>query len=180
MDHAIHRFLWANNENGIIVSLDADTICDDRYLQQLELFYEKYPRANGCNVNFNHLLTENDDARLKKAVLQYELYLRYYVECLRFIEFPHSFHTIGSCFTVSALSYCKQGGMNMRQAGEDFYFLQKLFYLGEFYELNSAFVYPRARLSQRVVFGTGPALNRIYGDEGSFKVYSFMKIPVRP
>ncbi len=33
---------------------------------------------------------------------------------------------VGSALAVKALQYVKAGGMNRKQAGEDFYFVQKL------------------------------------------------------
>ena len=58
---------------------------------------------------------------------------------------------------VKASVYCKAGGMNKRKAGEDFYFLSKVFPYGKIIELNTAVVYPSARISTRVPFGTGRA-----------------------
>jgi len=52
----------------------------------------------------------------------------------------------------------KQGGMNRRQAGEDFYFLQKISWLGQVTELTGVTVHPSPRLSDRVPFGTGKAI----------------------
>jgi len=171
MDEAINRFRMVKNPDGVIISLDADTICSKNYLWQIDQFYTQYPNANGCSINFEHQLSDIGDNKLREAIAQYELYLRYYVESLRMTGFPFSFHTVGSCFTVKANAYCKQGGMNTRQAGEDFYFLQKLFYLENYYELNSAFVYPSARISDRVVFGTGPAIQKIYWNGEPLNVY---------
>ena len=164
------------NYDGIIISLDADTLCSNNYLLQIEQFYVKFPNASGCNINFEHKLEVINDLRMKYAIAQYELYLRYFIESLRITGFPNAFHTIGSCFSVKASTYCKQGGMNLRQAGEDFYFLQKVFYLGNYYELNSALVYPSVRLSDRVVFGTGPSIQKIYKEDKELLVYSFESI----
>ncbi|PLX10775.1 MAG: family 2 glycosyl transferase, partial [Marinilabiliales bacterium] len=75
--------------------------------------------------------------------------------------FPYSYYTVGSCFAVNASVYVKQGGMNRKQAGEDFYFLHKVFPLGRCYEINSTCVYPSPRPSDRVPFGTGPMIQSI-------------------
>ena len=61
---------------------------------------------------------------------------------------------------VRADAYVKQGGMNRRQAGEDFYFLHKLTKLGQLPEISDAYVYPSARVSNRVPFGTGAAMGK--------------------
>jgi hypothetical protein len=50
--------------------------------------------------------------------------------------------------------------MNRRQAGEDFYFLHKLTKLGTILEINDAYVYPSARVSDRVPFGTGASMTK--------------------
>ena len=59
---------------------------------------------------------------------------------------------------VRAWAYVKQGGMNRRQAGEDFYFLQKISWIGPISELTDVTVFPSPRLSDRVPFGTGKAV----------------------
>jgi hypothetical protein len=48
--------------------------------------------------------------------------------------------------------------MNTKKAGEDFYFLNKIVRKPGFAEIHEALVYPAARISDRVPFGTGRAL----------------------
>jgi glycosyltransferase involved in cell wall biosynthesis len=172
MDLAIQRFAGLGNEDGAIISLDADTTCATNYFVQIEAFFKAQPKATGCNIHFEHDLENTESLKQKMAIAQYELYLRYFKECLASIGFPYAFHTIGSAFALKAREYCLQGGMNPRQAGEDFYFLQKLFYPGQFYELNSTCVYPSARESDRVVFGTGASVNNLMAGENPLEVYS--------
>jgi hypothetical protein len=63
--------------------------------------------------------------------------------------------------------------MGRQQGGEDFYFLQKVFALGETRELDDVWVYPLARFSDRVPFGTGPALQKIINRQDEIlNVYS--------
>jgi len=110
---------------------------------------------------------------LENAVKQYEAYIRYYRAMLRFIGFPWYYHTIGSAFAVTADAYVRVGGMGRQQGGEDFYFLQKVFALGETRELDDVWVYPLARFSDRVPFGTGPALQKIINRQDEIlNVYS--------
>lgn len=174
MDEAVNRFFMLGNSDGIIVSLDADALVEDNYFTEIERFFGD-PSINGCSLYFEHQINEEMDKKLKTAIIQYELYLRYFVEALRFINFPYAFHTIGSCFAVRVDAYCKQGGMNKRKAGEDFYFLQKLFQLGNYKELNSTTVFPGVRKSKRVPFGTGQSIvNITERSSGSLlNVYAF-------
>lgn len=93
---------------------------------------------------------------------------------MKFTGYPNPIITIGSAFAVIAEAYVKRGGMNRRQAGEDFYFLQHLAQIGTIGEITTTRVYPSARLSDRVPFGTGPVLQKwIDGDEDLNKTYNF-------
>ncbi len=173
-DEAVRRFLNVKNPYGVIVSLDADTTCDENYLTEIHDFFEKHPDANGANIRFEHPIEGNDfPQEVYKAVTLYELYMRYYVSSLRFSGFPYAFHTIGSAFAVKALTYAKQGGMSTKQAGEDFYFLTKIFPLGNFYEINTTTVYPSPRITDRVPFGTGVAVKQIIENNLKLQTYNF-------
>lgn len=160
MDEAIFRFNKIDKYNGIIVSLDADTTISDNYLQKMEYEFAKNTKLNVVLPCFKHSLKNLSDTETN-AIIQYELYLRYFKLALKYTGFPYAYHTIGSAFAVRALAYVKQGGMNRKQGGEDFYFLHKIFQLGQTTELYSATVFPSGRVSDRVPFGTGPAVANI-------------------
>ncbi len=162
MDLALHRFNIINNPDGIIVSLDADTTCEKNYLQAIKDNFEKHTKAPGATVAFEHPISGNEFPKeIYDAIVLYELYMRYYIQALRFAKFPYAYHTVGSAFAVRAWAYAKQGGMGLHSAGEDFYFLHKIIPLGDFFEIKNTRVYPSPRLSNRVVFGTGPAIRKI-------------------
>jgi hypothetical protein len=161
MDQAILRFNQLNRPDGIIVSFDADTSCSPGYLREIEKCFKMYPDTKGCSVYFEHPLEgEEFHQIIYKAIAEYELHMRYYISAIRKTGFPYAYHTIGSCFCVTAETYVNQGGMNKRKAGEDFYFLQKVIPLGNFREINSACVYPSPRPSDRVPFGTGAVIKK--------------------
>ena len=161
MDEAMHRFNYLNNENGIIVSFDADSTCEPDFFSEIENQFKKYPETNACSIYFEHPVEGSEfSPEIYKGIAQYELYLRYYIQGLRFSTFPYAYHTIGSCFAVKATIYAKQGGMNRKKAGEDFYFLQKIIPLGNFYEINSTKIIPSSRASDRVPFGTGAMIKK--------------------
>lgn len=168
MDEAIYRFNQADRAGGILVSFDADATCDTNYLAEIENHYRNHPDTDGATIYFEHP-TSGDDfpPGVYQGIIQYELYLRYYKEALRFTGFPFACHTVGSCFTVKALSYVRQGGMNRKQAGEDFYFIQKLAPLGHFHEIRSTRVIPSPRPSDRVPFGTGPVIRKFIENPGN-------------
>ncbi len=171
MDEAINQYI-KHNKDGILVSLDADTICAPNYLVEIFNHFQKKPQTNTLIIRYEHQLNKLSPKQ-KNAIVQYELYLRYIRMAYEYAGHPNYFHTIGSAFAVKASAYCKQGGMNHRQAGEDFYFLQKMFRLGHCHELNSTQVYPASRTSTRVPFGTGKAIAEILSSGKEYQTYNF-------
>lgn len=170
MDEAVRRLDQVARLDAPIVCFDADCTCDPNYLVEIERFFAAHPKAPGCSIYFEHPLQGPEDRRVYQAVTLYELHLRYYVEALRYAGFPHAFHTIGSSMAVRAQVYIEQGGMNKRQAGEDFYFLHKVIPLGNFAEINATRVIASPRASERVPFGTGRAVGE-YLSSGKFESY---------
>lgn len=174
MDQAIARFNQLNNENGILISIDADSKLKSNYFVELEKHFTKFPKTKVITSYFEHPISGDEfDIEIYEAISKYELYLRYYKQALSYTGFPYSYYTIGSCFSVNAKAYVKQGGMNRKQAGEDFYFLHKIFPLGNSFELNSTCVYPSSRISDRVPFGTGPMIKSIVeSGANTFETYN--------
>ncbi len=173
MDHALRRFNLVDHPGGVLLSLDADTLCDKNYLTEVARQFRDKPDTKGCSIRFEHPVEGSTfPAQVYHGIIQYELHLRYYIQALRFAGHPHAFHTIGSAFGVRADVYAAQGGMNKRKAGEDFYFLQKIIPLGGYYEINSTRVRPSPRPSDRVGFGTGPVIRKFeHGETTRFLTY---------
>ena len=172
MDLAVAHFLLNDKHRGILISLDADCTVSDNFMVSVYEAFAVNARLNATVHHFYHRVAKNDP-QLEHAVRQYEDYIRYFREMLQHTGFPYYYHTIGSAFAVTADAYVRVGGMGRQQGGEDFYFLQKVFALGNVRELNDAVVYPMARFSDRVPFGTGPALKKIMAEpDGIMNVYS--------
>ncbi len=155
MDEALYRFA-SIPYNGLVVCLDADCTVAPNYLETLEKSFLSL-QPNGCAIYFEHNLTEVTNPVLKEGIMYYELFLRYYIHALRYSEYPFAVHTIGSAMAVRADIYAKTGGMNRRKAGEDFYFIHKIIPQGQFRNITETTVFPSARISDRVPFGTGKA-----------------------
>jgi len=155
MDEALRRL--EGIPGGFILCLDADCLVAPNYLLRIESYFKEHPEIDGASIYFEHPVQELSNDQ-KEGIMQYELHLRYYNQLLRFAGHPFAYHTVGSSMAVRTVAYVKQGGMNKRKAGEDFYFLQKIIQLGSFGEIKNTVVYPSARLSDRVPFGTGRAM----------------------
>jgi len=168
MDEALRRFSSINNPDGVILNLDADCRVENNYLLAIYSELIKRNDRSACSIYFEHPLSGTDyPESIYKYITFYELHLRYYLQGLAFSGFPYVFHTVGSAFAVKALTYVKAGGMNRRQAGEDFYFIQKLVPEGGYFNLNSTTVYPSPRSSSRVPFGTGASIGKLDADNSS-------------
>lgn len=167
MDEAVARLHAGGTEDGVIASLDADCSCATSYLVSIERFFTAHPKAPGASIYFEHTVDAGEKLSVAAGIARYELFLRYYLQAQRYAGFPHAFHTIGSCMAFRCHAYERQGGMNRRQAGEDFYFLHKLIALGGYGEITDTVVKPSARGSDRTPFGTGAAMRAWSADERS-------------
>ena len=157
MDLATQRFRTINF-NGTIVGLDADTVVESNYFNSIYSFFLNN-NYNAASIHFEHPISGDSFSDIHfKQIIYYELHLRYYKNSLKYSNLPYSFHTIGSAFALTASAYARQGGMNRRKAGEDFYFINKLIKGEIFGEINDTKVMPSPRVSNRVPFGTGRAI----------------------
>tara|TARA_B100000029_G_scaffold482774_1_gene533333 strand:+ start:1247 stop:2599 length:1353 start_codon:yes stop_codon:yes gene_type:complete len=123
----------------------------------------------GLIYRFSH--NPSGDSTIDNAHALYEAYLRYYVLGLQYAGSPYAFHTIGSCIAVSPTAYAAVRGVPKRQAGEDFYLLNKLAKVGGIYTANTTALAIQARASLRVPFGTGQATNEIMQKSTIYKIY---------
>jgi len=144
--------------------MDADTACPSDTIDRVVDFYARHPKCEAAISYFEHPLHPAewpwealpDD--VFRAIYAYELYLRYHIRGMRWAGHVQGFHTIGSCMSVRFPAYLKRGGMNRRQAGEDFYFLHKYSMVGTLGEIQTLTLRPSPRISHRVPFGTGKAV----------------------
>jgi len=153
----------------ILVSLDCDTLVEPGYAGAIAAHF-RTASAGGAVIPFAHQ-TANSDLE-EGAIVRYELFLRCYVAGLDFAGSPYAFHTVGSAMACRGSAYLKCGGMNRRQAGEDFYFLQSLAKTAGVEQVKGAFVRPSPRRSGRVPFGTGRAMGALLDNgEGAVLFY---------
>jgi len=153
---------------GLLAWLDADTLVDNNYLAVLETHFAAHAQG-GTTIPFAHQPADSQAAQW--AIDRYELYLRHYVYGLRLAGSPYAYHSIGSTIAFRAEAYLAIGGMNRRQAGEDFYFLQQLAKTCGVRPLTGTLVRPSARRSQRVPFGTGEKVARLAAGEAAVSFY---------
>ncbi|NCF63154.1 MAG: hypothetical protein GWP58_09905 [Gammaproteobacteria bacterium] len=125
-----------------------------------------YPFRHVVARDDPHVATpEGEQQKIIQVTRLYEYSLRYYVAGLNYARSPYAFHTIGSTMAINALHYAKVRGFPRRQAGEDFYLLNKLAKVGSVRQLEVETecepIDIAARLSDRVPFGTGAATGKL-------------------
>ncbi|MEM9491754.1 MAG: hypothetical protein AAGC55_21590, partial [Myxococcota bacterium] len=144
-----------------IHTTDADVILPARYFAVCS----EVPRSwLALTYPFRHQLS----GPFGPALALYELSLHYYVRGLAWAGSPYAHHTIGSTLAVDGTAYAAVRGVPRRQAGEDFYLLNKIAKVGPVGEpeIEPIQIHGRSEElpSARVPFGTGPATRRIAAD----------------
>ena len=162
MDMAL-RLLQNSGKPRLILSLDADTLVQSDYLSAVRSVFLSGKAQIGI-IAYEHQMPLDKIERA--AICYYEIFLRYWVLGLKYAQSPYAFYSIGSTIVTTADSYLAVRGMNRREAGEDFYFLNKLAKTGSISQISATRVYPSARISARVPFGTGAAVEKIVSGAG--------------
>lgn len=157
MDLSLNLFNYESEFKNIIVCLDADCTVEKNYITTIRNYFNNNS-INAGYVNFKHTFT--DDIENERAIINYEIFLRYYVLGLKFAKSHYAYHSIGSTMICDVESYVKVQGMNKRKAAEDFYFMEKLSKITKIKKIDGTAVLPSSRGSWRVPFGTGQRVNR--------------------
>ncbi len=169
MDLTLLLFDYSVSSKKIIICLDADCTVEKNYLKVIKESFEQND-AEVAVIDYQHRVLNN--SKNEEAITWYELFLRYYSFGLAYAGSPYSFPTIGSTIVCTDKAYKNAGGMNTKEAAEDFYFLQKLAKQFPVYRIYNTKVYPLARESWRVPFGTGRSITDFNKSEkNDFLIY---------
>lgn len=137
--------------------------CTDGDVFLPENYFEINPEIKkfSCiTYDFYHDFITNDN--YGKSLLLYEIYLRYYLLGLDYANSVYNFHTIGSCMAISVEGYSQvRGFSDSKEAGEDFYMINKLSKIKPVFKSKTSSITIRCRKSDRVPFGTGASMNKI-------------------
>jgi hypothetical protein len=115
--------------------------------------FKTYQNAVGLASPYFHEVPDNP--LMARNLLRYELYMRYYQVQLWKTGSPYAYLALGSAMAYRHSAWKSVRGIPHRQAGEDFYFLQKLRKTGDLIRWIPTILRPSSRFSQRVPFGTG-------------------------
>ncbi len=147
-----------------IFSSDADAHLPSNYFEVSHT--ESYVRV----FDFCHI---KDNSEISSATDQYEQALKYYQKALEWAGSPYAFYALGSVLSFQVEAYCKVRGFPKRPAGEDFYLLNKLIKQGNAIFDPSITIKIESRISDRVPFGTGPAVRAIIENQKQNEVFTY-------
>lgn len=143
---------------------DADATLPDSYFIALEKVDTTATKTAAAIYPFFHQINKAD-GNTALATLLYEFSLHYYVAGLRWAASPYAYHTLGSTLAIHYQHYAQVRGFPKRAGAEDFYILNKLAKTGSIVSLTAPFIELQARQSNRVPFGTGPAVTKLAASE---------------
>ncbi|MDD4208724.1 MAG: glycosyltransferase family 2 protein [Bacteroidales bacterium] len=150
------EILMYASDTDIFISMDADTLFENNFVQEIVHNFHSFPEAVAMNLPYYHSLSGNETQ--DRALLRYELYLRNFMLNMLHVNSPYAFAAFGSAIACKIKDYKAVRGFDTQIAGEDFYFLQKMAKYGKIKLHTDVNVFPSSRFSERVAFGTGTAL----------------------
>lgn len=150
---------------GWLHTSDADVVLPNGYFD--------VPVPQVGEVGLIYPLRHRAEPGLELAQRLYDFRLDYYVAMLAWAGSPYAFQTVGSTIAVTPEAYAAVRGMPKRSGAEDFYLLNKLAKLGRLRQLEAPVLDVAARPSQRVPFGTGPALIEIAAMSDPLRDYTY-------
>ena len=160
---------YALNSKSVLCCLDADTLIDDKYLDKISYNYT-INKINVGIINFKHQKSNNPI--LEEGIRKYESILKEIAQNIEKTGSPYGYVSMGSTITCNVKSYVACGGMNIKKATEDFYFLQSLAKYTKIEKINDILVFPSSRNENRVYLGTGFRMDEYYKNK-TFKNLDF-------
>lgn len=155
-----------------LATTDADAQPPASYFHTLATVAPLTPRGVrrvALTLPFWH--TPSGDEAIDAATAYYELSLRYYTLGLAAAGSPYAYESMGSSLAVLAPAYAEVRGFPRRNAGEDFYLLDKLAKVGALHRPACEPIRLRSRTSDRVPFGTGRKVGEIVAKGGALSTY---------
>jgi hypothetical protein len=172
MDLSLQLHQLGGSSSPWLATTDADAQPPASYFQAIAAVATLTPdgaRRVALTLPFWH--TPSGDAAIDRATADYELSLRYYTLGLAAAGSPYAYESMGSSIVVLAEAYAEVRGFPRRNAGEDFYLLDKLAKVGALHRLKCEPIRLRSRTSDRVPFGTGRKVGEIVGNGGALSTY---------
>ena len=164
-DAALHLMAQGQLKDHWLHCTDADATLPNHYFA----VPAPTPSISALNYAFKHAFVPAPrgyyQQQIHAANQLYEQSLLDYANGLQSAGSAYAFTTIGSTMAINPKHYAHARGFPKRAGGEDFYLLNKLAKLGAIEALPITILL-KPRRSQRVPFGTSPAVNSIILQQG--------------
>lgn len=155
-DIALYFYCEGFIKSPWIFSTDGDVILPSHYFSESTLHCDSF---SAVVLDFKHF---SRDEKLNKLQSLYDFKLRYYHAGIVYAGSTYNYIPLGSTLIVNMDCYAQVRGFPKKNAGEDFYLLNKLAKIKPIkYRKDEIFIKIKSRFSDRVPFGTGPALINI-------------------
>ncbi len=165
----LNEILERATEKDIFVSMDADCTFGNNYINSVVCNLEKNKQFSAFNSPYYHRLTSNENA--DRGILRYEIYMRIFLLNMLRIKSPFAFTAFGSAIACRIKTCKSLGNFDAHQAGEDFYFLQKIVKHEKISLYGDEIITPSSRMSDRVPFGTGKAIATMEKEERTYPIF---------
>lgn len=156
-------------ENHWIFSTDADVCLPEGYFFIVNTVTSNDNVSAFC-LPFVHMVG-NPSWEIQQKLYDFKLY--YYQAGIHYTGSCYDYIPLGSTLVVSAEAYAMVRGFPARNGAEDFYLLNKLCKVGDILQPQTAPIEITSRISDRVPFGTGPAISHLMGEETPEKIPLF-------
>jgi len=113
----------------ILACMDADTLVSKNYATELIQFKKNSEdKSVFALTQFEHQKVDSDlnTVKLQQSIDAYQSYIKQHSLFLRQTGTPYWPYALGPTIVCTDKAYAEVGGMPMRSAGEDFYFVQSL------------------------------------------------------
>jgi hypothetical protein len=147
---------------------DADVVLPPDYFSP-RTEAQKFPKPVAMLYPFEHAPQKG----FELSCALYDFKLRYYTEQLLRAGSPYAYQALGSIIMLDPLAYAQVRGVPKRSGAEDFYLLNKLAKVGHILSLEGPLLSIEGRRSDRVPFGTGPAIDTISALENPQQDYLY-------
>ncbi len=159
---------YIKNNQSVFCCLDADTIISKNYLNIIKENFDKGIEA--AVINFKH--QKSKDPIIEEGIRKYEKSIKDIAQKIEATGSPYGYVSMGSTIVCNVKAYVSCGGMNIKKATEDFYFLQALAKYTQIHKISDILVFPSSRSENRVYLGTGFRMNE-YKKNKTFKDLKF-------
>ncbi|PCK08909.1 MAG: hypothetical protein COA42_06590 [Alteromonadaceae bacterium] len=165
-DLACALFVAKRLTSSWVYSTDADAVLPEAY-------FRHRVQSESISAEIFEFHHQDDGSDVAQATQLYESAIKYYRQGLAWAGSAYAVYTLGSTLVFNISAYCQVRGFPKRAGAEDFYLINKLAKISPLSFNPLIDVALQSRVSERVPFGTGPAIKNILELECPGEEYTY-------